>query len=34
LQGAAKGALATRADTGALHVNTGTPAAPVWTPNA
>lgn len=31
LQGAAKGSLATRADTGALMSNTGTPAAPVWT---
>lgn len=32
LQGAPKGALATRSDTGVLMSNTGTPTAPVWTP--
>jgi hypothetical protein len=31
LRGAPKGALATRADTGGLHTNSGTPQAPVWT---
>lgn len=32
LQGSPKGAVAARADTGVLHTNTGTAAAPVWTP--
>jgi len=32
LKGAAKGAIAVRADTGIAHTNTGTPIAPVWTP--